>query len=224
MRCLPVATVVLLAAATLASAEPAPLPPPTVASTLVVEPMEEVQLGDHWTYELKDEISGEIKATTTNVVTDVTGSEISTRTGVTGRFATGYVNYDRSWNVTSNVTWRFAPNNGSGVSLPLAVGKMWSFKGTDVNTGAGSSWKRAGTSKVVAQESMATRIGTFDTFKVETSYLLQNTKDPTRKYQYLDTTWYAPAIDHWVKRTSISKVNGKVHDNSSIELVEYGRR
>jgi hypothetical protein len=224
LRCFLVATVVLLAAATMSWAEPSSPPPPAVESPDMVEPMQEVQLGDHWTYELKDEISGEIKATTTNVVTDVSASEVSTRTGITGKFETGYMNFDRSWNVTSNVNWKFAPNDGSGMSLPLAVGKTWSFKGTEVNTGSGYSGKRSGTSKVVAQESMTTRAGTFDTFKVETAYLEQGTNDPTRKYQVLYTTWYAPVINHWVKRISISRVNGKVRDNSSLELVEYGRR
>ena len=33
--------------------------------------MEDAQTGDHWTYEFRDEITGEVKSTITNTVTDV---------------------------------------------------------------------------------------------------------------------------------------------------------
>jgi hypothetical protein len=31
-------------------------------------------------------------------------------------------------------------------------------------------------------------------------------------------------IDHWVKRTVLSRAEGRVRENSTIELIEYGRR
>jgi len=37
-------------------------------------------------------------------------------------------------------------------------------------------------------------------------------------------TWYAPAIDHWVKRTFVSRADQHVRTNNTIELVEYGRK
>jgi hypothetical protein len=104
------------------------------------------------------------------------------------------------------------------------VGKTWSFKGTDLNSTAGVSWKRSGTAKVVAQESITTRAGTFDTFKIETSFQIQNANDPTKKLQAEQQTWYAPAINHWVKRSFVSRSDGRVRDKNTIELVEYGRR
>jgi len=186
--------------------------------------MEDAQTGDHWTYELRDEITGEVKSTITNTVTDVSGSEISTRIGVQGNPNSGYQTFDRSWNLTSTGAWRYAPNDGTGVRPPLAVGKNWSFKSTDVNSTAGVSLKRSGTSKVVAQESVITRAGTFDTFKIETSFSVQNANDPTKKVQAVQETWYAPAIDHWVKRSFVSRSDGRVRDKNTIELVEYGRR
>lgn len=77
---------------------------------------------------------------------------------------------------------------------------------------------------MIGQESTTTRAGTFDTFKIETSIQVQNANDPTKKLQAVQETWYAPAIDHWVKRTYVSRLDGRVRDKSTTELVEYGRR
>jgi hypothetical protein len=226
------ATVGLLAAASPLSAEtaaPAGSPPaaaslPAVETPSGPEPMEDAQTGDHWTYELRDDITGDVKSTITNTVTDVSASEISTRVGQLGNSNFGYQTFDRSWNLTNNGTWRYTPNDGTGVRLPLAVGNTWSFKSTDLNSTAGISWKRSGTAKVVAPESVTTRAGTFDTFKIETSFEIRNANDPTKKLQVTQLVWYAPVIDHWVKRTNTTRSDGRVRDKSTIELVEYGRR
>jgi hypothetical protein len=230
LRCAFLATIALLASASTLPAQPAPKESPPPASSPAVEspggaePMEDAQLGDHWTYELRDDITGDLKSTITNTVTDVSASEVSTRIGQLGNSNAGYQTFDRSWNLINNGIWRHTPNDGSGIRPPLAVGKTWSFKSTDFNGTAGTSWKRSGTAKVVAQESVTTRAGTFDTFKIETSFQIQNANDPTKKIQAVQQSWYAPAIDHWVKRAYVSRSEGRVRDKSTIELVEYGRR
>jgi hypothetical protein len=232
------ATIGLLATAATLSAQtpstispPAASPPPAAASSPPAaeapagpEPMEDAQTGDHWTYELRDDITGDIKSTITNTVTDVSGSEIGTRIATLGNSNSGYQTFDRSWNLISNGAWRYTPNDGSGVRLPLAVGKTWPIKSTDLNSTAGYSSKRSGTSKVVGQESVTTRAGTFDTFKIEASYQVQAVNDPTKKAQIVQDTWYAPAINHWVKRSFASRSDGRVREKSTVELVEYGRR
>jgi hypothetical protein len=157
-------------------------------------------------------------------VTDVSASEISIRSVQLGNNNFGYQTFDRSWNVTNNGIWRFTPNDGAGVKLPLAVGKTWSFKATDVNTSAGVSWKRSVTSKVTAKETVTTRAGTFDTLKIETSIETQNANDPTKKFQSMQEIWYAPLINHWIKRSFASRSDGRVREKSTVELVEYGRR
>ena len=186
--------------------------------------MEDARPGDHWTYELRDDISGEVKSTITNTVTDVSDSEISTRSALLGSPNFGYQTFDRSWNLINNGIWRYTPNDGTGIRAPLAVGKTWSFKSTDLNSTAGISWKRAGTTKVVAQESVTTRAGTFGTFKLESSSQIQNANDPTKKFQAVLQIWYAPAINHWVKRSFVQRSDGRVRERNTIELVEYGRR
>jgi|SRR5450756_292417 len=230
LRCAFLALVGLLATANSLSAQTAPAEsspattPPAVETPNSPEPMEDVQTGDHWTYEVRDDITGDVKSTITNTVTDVSASEINVRIAVLGNSNTGYQTFDRSWNLTNNGIWRYTPHDGTGVRTPLAVGKTWPIKSTDLNSTAGISWKRSGTAKVLAQESVTTRAGTFDTFKIETTFQVQNSNDPTKKVQAVQQSWYAPAIDHWVKRSFVSRADGRVRDKSTIELVEYGRR
>jgi hypothetical protein len=200
-----------------ATASPAPAAKP-------VTPMEEPLPGDHWTYEVRDEITGTISAIRKNVVTEVTPTEISIRFSIQGTSKGGFNIYDRSWNLISNEPWRYSPNDGSGIRTPLAVDKTWSFQSSDVNAGNGNIGKRSGTSKVVGQESLTTRAGTFETFKIETSYSVRGVNDPTKKAEVTAQTWYAPAIDHWVKRTFVSRVDKHLRVNNTLELVEYGRK
>jgi hypothetical protein len=198
------------------------LPPPSVLAP--ANPTEDVKIGDRWTYEVRDEITGEVKATLTNVVTDMTKSEINVRVSATGKPNSGYLTYDRLWNLKDNGTWRITPNDGSGIRLPLEVGKEWSFQANLVNSTAQANFKQTGRAKIVGQESITTRAGTFDTFKIEESHTATGSNDPTKKIQVVQETWYAPQINYWVKRTFVSKAEGRTRESSSTELLEYGQR
>jgi DUF3108-like len=225
LRCAFLAALGLIATASALPAQPAPAEsPPAVDATNGLEAMEGVQTGDRWTYELRDDITGEVKSTITNTVTDVTASEIGVRIALLGKPNSGYQTFDHAWDMVNNGIWRYTPNDGTGIRTPLAAGKTWSFRSTDLNSTAGVSWKRSGKSKVVAEESITTRAGTFDTFKIETTVQIRNANDPTRKAQLVQQTWYAPLIDHWVKRSSVFRSDGRIREKSTIELVEYGRR
>ena len=186
--------------------------------------MEEPLQGDRWIYEVRDEIAGSVTATRTFLVTEVTPTEIATRFTNAGNAEANQILYDRSWNVTRAGPWKYSPNDGSGMQLPLSVGKTWSFRSSEVNASNGNIWKRSGSSKVIGQESLTTRAGTFEAFKIETSYSSQSVSDPTRKTDVTVVNWYAPAIDHWVKRTFVARANKHLVTNNTLELVEYGRR
>jgi hypothetical protein len=206
-------------AAPAASSPPASTQPPKA-----VVPMEEPLPGDHWTYEIRDEITGAISATRENVITEVTPEEISVRFKVVGTSNDGLYVYDRSWNVISNGPWKYSPNDGTGIRTPLTTGKTWTFQSNNVNAANGSIWNWSGHSKVVGEESLTTRVGTFETFKIESTYSGRNVNDPTRKEEVTAQTWYAPAIDHWVKRVFILRADKHLKINNTIELVEYGRK
>jgi hypothetical protein len=198
------------------------LPAQQTAQTTVS--MAEPLAGDHWTYEIRDETTGNISQTRENVITEVTPTEISVRYKVVGTPNDGFNIYDRSWNLLKSGAWRYSPNDGMGNRMPLETGKTWTFQSNDINAGAGNIWKRAGRSKVLGQENVTTRAGTFETFKIETSYTITKVKDPTRKEQISAQTWYAPAIGRWVKRSFMSQVERHLKINNTIELVEYGRK
>ncbi|MET4605443.1 hypothetical protein ABIB90_004938 [Bradyrhizobium sp. JR4.1] len=221
-RCL-LATIGLLASVSVLAAQTAPSQPPAEASTEAPE-QQEPRTGDRWTFEFRDEITGELKSTVTQTITDVSPAEIGIRLTFLGKPGLGFQTFDHSWNVVDNGTWKFTPNDGSGIKAPLQVGKSWTASSSDFNSSNGASLKRSVKSKITGQESITTRAGTFETYKIETSLEMRNANDPTKKFQTEQQTWYAPAIDHWVKRTWVNKSAGKVSDKGSLELIEYGRR
>jgi hypothetical protein len=187
--------------------------------------MDPPMIGDQWIYEVHDEITGELKNTVTNTITDLTPAEIAVRVESEAFSAgPGIVIYDRSWNVKNSPTWRFSPNDGTGIKMPLAVGNTWRFQYDQVRTGYGTTFKNVGTSKVVGTESVTTDAGTFEALKIETSINGHNANDATKRFEQTVTTWYVPSIDHWIKRTVKSAFNGRVQLNNSVELVQYGRR
>jgi hypothetical protein len=200
-------------------------PPPATGPSKAVVAMEEPQSGDHWTYEIHDEITGKNSGTRENVVTEVTPKNISLRFTMTGTSKEGFDVYDRSWNLLSAPNWKYSPYQGStGIIAPLEIGKSWSFQSNNTNTNNGTIWKETGTSKVVGQETVTTKAGTFDTFKIETNLTIQNLKDVTKKNEVTFQTWYAPAIDHYVKRAVVSRIDKHLRRNDTLELVEYGRK
>jgi hypothetical protein len=186
--------------------------------------MEPAMMGDHWTYEVRDEITGDVKSTITFVVTEVADKTVSVRTNTLGNPNNGYMTFDRSWNILISGAWKYTPNDGGGVRLPLTAGKTWSFQSNDVNSTQGFTIKRSGTSKVVGQESITTRAGTFDAFKIQSTTTYRNANDPTKKSETTIQLWYVPAVNHWVKRTYILRSDGQLRENTSMELIEFGRR
>jgi hypothetical protein len=200
--------------------------PPTASAQppKAVVPMEEPRPGDHWTYEVRDEITGKISETRTNIVTDVTPKEINLRVDTLGKTDKGLIVTDRFWNLTLSGTWKYSPNDGMGIQLPLTVGKTWVLQTNAVNSANGSIWKRSGKSKVVGQETITTKAGTFETFKIEITYSGRNVNNPTLKNDVTMVSWYAPTIDHWVKRTFVSRTDNHLMTNNTLEVVDYGRK
>jgi hypothetical protein len=220
----------LVSGAALAQQVPPPEAAPAASSSPTsaqpsgaVVSMEERLPGDHWTAEVRDEITGKVSVQT-NVVTEVTPTDISVRlTDNTnnGRFSI----FDRSWNAVRSGPWQYFPNDGNtGVQTPLTVSKTWTFQFNAVNNAVGVVWKWSGTSKVVGHETVTTKAGTFETFRIETNSSSSNFTDPTRTEELTAQTWYAPAIAHWVKRSWILRSDNRLRSNNTYELVEFGRK
>lgn len=80
--------------------------------------MPQAAVGDHWTYEIKDEITGDITSTRTVVVTDISNNSIATRFDIPKTGRSGTILYDPSWNIVRDNVWRYSPNDGTGIHPP----------------------------------------------------------------------------------------------------------
>ncbi len=183
-----------------------------------------VQVGDRWSYEVKDEISGLPGTAFTAVVTEISPQEVVTASSFVGKSGTGMVVYDHQWNRIVNGLWKYKQRDGHGVELPLVVGKEWKSEFTGRNSQNGAAIKATTRSKVTAQESITTSAGTFDTFKIEKQTQEFSGNDLSRSTTIDLAMWYAPQINHWVRRIFITKVERRLRSNLSEDLVAYGHK
>ena len=182
-----------------------------------------VRVGDRWVYDTKDELTGDPKDTYTEVVTEISPSDIVTNWTFSGKPGSSVVIYDHDWQRKDNIVWKFKPNDGQGVRMPLAIGKAWRVQFDARNTQTGVNFKSSLSSKVVGKETITTSAGTFDTFKIERTGTQFRTTDPSRVFQSQMAVWYAPEINHWVRRTTTLKYQKHVTSSTSEELSDFSR-
>jgi hypothetical protein len=182
-----------------------------------------VRVGDRWVYDTKDELTGYAKASYVEIVTEVSAKETLVNVSLSGNSGSAIVTYDHDWNCVDNLIWKFKPNDGQGIRLPLAVGKTWRSDFEAKNTQTGTNYKGSSSSKVVAQESITTPAGTFETFKIERQVRQFNTADPARFTEIQVVSWYAPQINNIVRRKTVVKFEKRVRTNSSEELADFTR-
>lgn len=185
--------------------------------------MSEVAVGDHWNYDVRDEIAGTALPTRNVIVTDISGGQVATRVDV-GNGRSGSMVFDKSWNILRDGANRYSPNSGTGVQLPLKLNAEWKTAADELNGNNGNVWKIAVSSRVTGQESVTTKAGTFDTYTIETTQAVRNTKDPAANAQVFIRTWFSPEVNHWVRRNIVRRVGGLVVLNETVELTEYGRK
>jgi hypothetical protein len=78
---------------------------------------------------------------------------------------------------------------------------------------------------VLVQQKTVTKAGMFDTFLVEATYTLRRPNDTIGNVTEITSrTWYAPTIDHWVRRTIVARTDRHLRANNTSELIAYGRR
>lgn len=229
-RCSILSLIGFLSSAALAQQAPSPAEAPASAPAALsraVVPMEEPMPGDHWTYEVRDEITGKT-STQTEIITEVTPTDLGLRITFVGpdkAHNESFGIFDRSWNTLRSGSWRFIPNRGSeGIEAPLAVGKAWPLQFKAVDAGNNITWDWSGSSTVLAEEAVTTKAGTFETFVIETAVSGSSSWDAGSKHERVQRSWFAPAIGHWVKRSLIIRNKDQVLTNQALELIAYGRR
>jgi hypothetical protein len=117
---------------------------------------------------------------------------------------------------------KFRPNDGQGIRPPLAVGKEWRAE-YEGRAQTGVAAKGSVLSKVVGRETITTPAGTFDTFKIETRVQNINASDPSQLSQYENVTWFAPQVNHWVRRMLVTKIRNRTTSSISEELTDFSR-
>jgi hypothetical protein len=185
---------------------------------------DDVRVGDWWTYDRKDEITGLPMSRYTSTVVEISPTEVVTRLAFSGRSTFGSVIFDHDWDRIANGNSRYKPNDGHGVRLPLAVGKEWRIEYEARNVQNGASMKGASSSKILAQETLTTSAGMFETYKIERQVKEVNAADPSRLTEIQFDLWFAPQINHWIRRTTITKIDKRTRSNETDELVELGRK
>src|SRR5215831_10263225 len=182
-----------------------------------------VRVGDRWVYDTRDEMTGYPKEAYTEIVTELSPEEAIVNLTFSGSATSVFIRYDRDWNCIDNLIWRFRPSSGEGISSPLAVGNTWGIEFDARSNVTGESVKGSSSSRVVAQEDVTTLAGTFNAFKIERQVRQFNTADPSKLTESQIVLWYAPQINHVVRRTSLVKFQEHTRSSMSEELADFTR-
>src|SRR5262245_32825772 len=185
-----------------------------------------VRVGDRWSYDIKDTLTGDLRNAVTIVAAEINEKEITTRVTVRGkdRDRSMTIVFDPDWARIDDGIWKNRPSDLLGIKKPLQVGKQWRAEGSSTNLQTGVALQTSGLAKVVGQEKITTPAGTFDTFRVELTVRQINTKDQTKSTTLTVVNWYAPAINRWVRKNTEVRFDGRLRDSFTDELTEYSRK
>src|SRR5262245_59313086 len=135
-----------------------------------------IRVGDQWKYSIKDGFTGNLRNAITIVVAETNDKEITTRITYQGKDRPQTNIYDPEWGRIDDGTWKLRPS-GIGIKKPLQIGKEWKSDADGMNLHSGVAFHASGAAKVVAQESISTPAGTFDTFRIEMMVRTINARD-----------------------------------------------
>jgi hypothetical protein len=183
-----------------------------------------LKVGDRWVYTIRDEITGYPKGGYTDIVTEVPPREIILNRTFSEPVAESVlITFDRDWDAIDNLLWKFEPNNGQGIRLPLALGNTWQAEFDAKNLDTGATYRGTSSSKVVGREPVTTPAGTFDTFKIEHKSTLISPSD-AKIWESEVAVWYAPRINHWARQTILVVFEKRTRLNVSEELTDFTRK
>jgi hypothetical protein len=182
-----------------------------------------IRVGDRWSYDLKDDLTGDLRQAITGVVIEINAKEITTRVTYRGKDRSQTMVHDLDWGRIDDGAWRLSPS-GIGIKKPLQIGKEWRSDANGMHLQSGVPFRASGAAKVVAQEPITVPAGTFETFRLEMTVRMINSKDQTKSQTWNFLVWYAPAVNRWAKRKSELRSEGRLRDSFVEELTEYSRR
>lgn len=127
---------------------------------------DDLRVGDRWSYDVRDDMTGDLRRAITYVAIEVTDKEITTRAMERGKDRPNTGIFSREWGRIDNGLWQTRPS-GYGIKKPLEVNKEWRNEASTRNLKTGVSLRVSAAAKVAAQEKITTAAGEFDTFKIE---------------------------------------------------------
>jgi hypothetical protein len=194
----------------------------------------DIKPGDRWVYAVRDDITGDLKFTTTLVVTEIEKKTISTQltTTAVGQAApSGQALYlfDTEWNLLDDGIWKRTKGNpASGIRLPLQVGKSWSSSIRADRKNPNITFAETYQSKVTAMEPVKLPSGeSHETYRIQTAatsaqVLSDGSAGPLNTQTIIQ--WFSPSINRYVKRTIENRREGKLLSKFVETLEAYTRR
>jgi hypothetical protein len=167
---------------------------------------------------LSDDIKG-TKSIMESTLTELKDDERVLRFNVRGTVNYSVYAFDRNWNIVESPNWKYEPHLGTGVPNPLAVGSQSTTELLASRKQQGEWTEPApatSEAKIAAVETVTTKAGKFETYRIETSATFSAAESETNQLY-----WFAPKIDHWVKTQYERRSGGRLVEKTSQELIEY---
>jgi hypothetical protein len=208
-----------------ASSAPVVAPTPATASAIPTSLEIKVSVGDSWTYDVRDGVTGDARETIVFEVTRIADGNIETRVSQskrsTGAETTNIEVFDARWRLKDNGKVIFRPYSGLvGAPEDLQIGKTWPINFHAARKGAASTQDIAGAGKLEAWEHVTLPSGVaYDAFKIDLRTAM--TLPGGRKRENHSVQWFAPAVNRVVKRIDENRENGKLRDASEQTLRAY---
>jgi len=185
----------------------------------------DVQVGDVWTYEAKDNFTGLRAYRFTQTVVSVAAEGITTRSGSTITTYSPDFNWTGS-RVGDNVTHKIEPS-WTRLQFPLETGKKYRHRFIHDNNSRSSRSEWWLNGEVVGPETVTTPAGTFETLKVKYAGTFNGeslTGPGNWQMVHTATLWYAPAVNRHVRvtwETRHARSAAIYHESQTEELVAY---
>src|SRR5262245_10070310 len=105
-----------------------------------------VRVGDRWSYDIKDDLTGDLRQSITVIVGEINDKAITTRVAVRGRENYRTMVFDLDWGRIDDGIWKLRPS-GIGIKKPLQIGAAWRSDANGVNLRSGDTFRATGAAK-----------------------------------------------------------------------------
>jgi hypothetical protein len=178
-----------------------------------------VHIDDSWQYRNTNELTGEVANEFTYKIADLREQGMITLLRNKGASVVNQRNFTLEWNPLDAGSTRFEPYFPN-YQFPMKVGKTWQ-QNFRVITANGAQFAASLSARVTVGEVVKVPAGEFDALRIvyETKFV---PADPAGKIQLGKvTSWYAPAVNNYVRREAETTVDGQVRSKNVDELIEY---